>query len=100
MEKAEKTCSVEGCEGKIKAKMLCEKHYARQRRNGSPTALKNIGYGVEMLCSIEGCNGEHYSKGLCKHHYRSEYEYPKRKFKRLIKGKSLLELFGEQPSKK
>jgi len=31
-----RSCSIDSCEGKLKAKGMCDKHYMRMRRNGDP----------------------------------------------------------------
>lgn len=35
-----KICSVEGCDNKIKARKLCNKHYARWRNNGDASVIQ------------------------------------------------------------
>ncbi len=37
------TCAVDGCDRPAKAKALCEMHYRRQRRTGSPTGKRRPG---------------------------------------------------------
>ena len=50
-------CSIWGCNGKIKARGLCSRHYYGQQSS----------HGV---CSVEGCGRAHYAKGYCQRHWR------------------------------
>lgn len=55
---AERTCSIEGCEGKFLARGLCRPHYARWRAaNAAP-------------CTVEGCDHLGRQRGLCGMHYQ------------------------------
>lgn len=38
-----KICSIDNCRGEIIAKRLCSKHYARNRRHGSPDIILHVG---------------------------------------------------------
>lgn len=61
-------CSVDGCEGPIKSKSLCDKHYARMRRHGDVhVTLKSREHSD--VCSVEGCNNPYKSAGYCEKHY-------------------------------
>ena len=68
---AGQVCSVEGCGALVKAKGLCNTHYARLMRNGSPDLQPKV---VER-CSHEGCDRPVIAKGYCGKHY----EYFRRK---------------------
>jgi len=57
---ANKSCSVEGCEGKHQAKGLCRKHYELRRAANAPP------------CLVVDCKVSSYAKGLCRRHYREQ----------------------------
>lgn len=70
----ERTCSVDGCEGRHYGKGWCLRHYTRMRRHGSlddpepPTSALRV-------CSIEGCDqmtgiGTGGARGWCQRHYQ------------------------------
>lgn len=73
-------CRVEGCtqEATYKKAGWCPKHYARNRRTGSPTGSRRPpprgpqGYGP---CCVEGCEGVavYRSTGWCKAHYQRNW---------------------------
>jgi hypothetical protein len=77
-------CSVEGCDALILAKGLCNKHYLKLQRYGTPEpkkAFKNKG----KKCSVEGCEKPASQKGMCTTHYQrvrfhSSIELPKKDF--------------------
>jgi predicted DNA-binding transcriptional regulator AlpA len=77
-----KKCRMKDCSLYVKARELCEKHYARWLRNGDPTKIKTVEPKSISECTIKDCAEIHYSKGLCRTHYTKEYEYPRRKAKR------------------
>lgn len=65
----EGVCSVDGCNEPIKSKRLCEKHYTRQRRNGTTESLfKIVEIDVEN-CLVIGCERKHFRGGYCSTHY-------------------------------
>lgn len=64
----EGTCSVEGCNEAIKSKRLCEKHYARQLRNGT-LEVKNIPPFSIPTCLAVGCDRPYKTSGYCDTHY-------------------------------
>ena len=69
MAKAKSTCSIDGCETRVKARGFCCMHYKRFLRHGDPlagAAFRDSSQG----CSIEGCGREHYCKSLCEMHYQ------------------------------
>jgi hypothetical protein len=60
------TCAVDGCENKIKAKNLCDKHLQRLYRTGSIHIKTNI---VDMVkCVKPDCKREAVKRGLCNEH--------------------------------
>lgn len=58
-----KICNVDGCEKKHHSKGLCQMHYRRSKRHGSPY------YESQKICSIDGCNGKYFAKLYCIKHY-------------------------------
>lgn len=58
-------CCIEGCTGRVVAKDMCQKHYKRIERTGSPTLHKEF-----KTCSVEWCFTKVYAKGMCQKHYR------------------------------
>lgn len=40
-------CRVENCNQKVKAKLLCNKHYKRFERTGDPLGLRQKGYTID-----------------------------------------------------
>jgi hypothetical protein len=58
-------CSIEGCEGPVKARGWCTKHYMRWRAHGDPTYER-----PKSTCSIEGCDRPVEGRGWCHKHYR------------------------------
>jgi hypothetical protein len=65
-----KSCSIENCENKYKAKGFCSKHYQKNKRLGDPLAKKE-----KQFCSIENCENKHYAKGFCHKHYEKNKKY-------------------------
>ena len=62
------TCSVRGCSDPIKARLMCEKHYARNLRNGTiETKNKRINSKIEE-CLVIGCERVPTSGGFCGTH--------------------------------
>ena len=66
-----KICKVEGCEGDVKARGFCNKHYTRWMKYGQtelpPKIIKN--------CMVEGCDKEVHGKGYCNKHYERFKKY-------------------------
>jgi hypothetical protein len=54
---AVKTCSEDGCDGKVHGRGLSGMHYRRWRLT------------VATVCSVEGCDGRGGTRGLCAMHY-------------------------------
>jgi len=70
---AQRTCSIEGCDGKVLARGWCQKHYSRWYDHGDPE--KTVGKGrrpqpaTPRTCSVDGCERPHDSRGYCSMHY-------------------------------
>lgn len=63
-----RTCSVQDCTGRYKARGLCDKHYQRALRGGDlPT---NYVARLKRGCSVEGCQRRHYGAGFCNPHWQ------------------------------
>lgn len=60
------TCLYCGREAKRSKGTLCEAHYYRIRRTGSPGDYPIV--DGRQGCSVEGCDGEHRGRGLCSKH--------------------------------
>lgn len=59
------TCrAVEGCDGPVRARGLCGKHYQRIIRLGTTDLTR-----WDPICSVEGCEAKHRSNGYCQRHY-------------------------------
>jgi hypothetical protein len=63
---SERTCSVLGCAGTIKARGLCNKHYMHWRRDHPGEVVQRINDGP---CSVEGCSKPARTRGKCSPHY-------------------------------
>jgi hypothetical protein len=65
-----KACSVDGCNGTVRARGYCGAHYHRMDRYGDP--LKGAAYRARhgIACSVEGCRKPHEAHGYCVDHYR------------------------------
>jgi len=64
-------CKISGCDNLVKAIGLCEKHYARKRRNGHPLRLIN---SEIKICTIKGCRLKCHARYYCKKHYQRYVE--------------------------
>lgn len=65
----DKTCSVEGCEGRAIARGWCRKHYTRWDRYGDPL-YEPPPPPKANPCTVEGCTNPQKSRGWCQTHYR------------------------------
>lgn len=64
---AQRTCSVEGCDGRYLARGLCSKHYQRLRNSEDFTPQPKP--DPERPCSADGCTNYGHLKGMCTKHY-------------------------------
>lgn len=67
-------CSVEGCEGKHYGNGLCNKHYQKNRKYGSPLGVAVRKSKLAPTCQIEGCERKSRSRwqmgiSVCAMHY-------------------------------
>jgi len=62
-------CRIEGCAGPIRAKGLCQKHYARKQRHGDPEAVA-AQPAKGLPCSIQECGRPIVCRGWCSVHYQ------------------------------
>jgi hypothetical protein len=67
--KATQECSVDGCDGPIRARGYCNTHYLRWRRTGS-TDLPEITPAPIATCSVTGCGKIVRARGWCGLHYK------------------------------
>jgi hypothetical protein len=84
------TCSVEGCEGSVKAKKLCDMHLQRFYRSGSVGLATPRKYSLSIKgqprvtefvitkCRAAGCEVNSIGMGFCEFHYR-EFGLDKRR---------------------
>lgn len=63
-----RTCGVEGCDRRVKAKGYCNPHYMRWKRTGNPDGVFQLRCDVPKFCTVDGCNRSHDARGLCSVH--------------------------------
>lgn len=61
-----RTCSVDGCENKHRARGLCSKHYQRLAKGSDFIPHKP---DPTRPCSVDGCTNNGHLKGMCTKHY-------------------------------
>lgn len=69
-----RSCQVEGCQGKYFAKGFCAKHYHANRLQETKI-LKNrtiepMAAAVGRVCQVPDCNRTYFAKGFCATHYQ------------------------------
>lgn len=58
-------CEVTDCDGRAKAKGLCDMHWARRNKTGEPGPATHM----RLMCWVEGCESGTWARGYCKLHY-------------------------------
>lgn len=69
------TCNIDGCTSPIKAKLMCDMHYSRKRRNGTIETTRKKIVVENGKCLVIGCNNSHRRNGLCTTHLSYERLY-------------------------
>ena len=72
MAMSKRTCSIEGCGGRVSSRGWCRPHYNRWYRYGDPLAggPGRVYVKSGRTCTIEDCARPHYGGGLCNAHYQ------------------------------
>lgn len=60
------TCKLDGCEGEVRGKGYCDRHYRAWRRGKLPKARYRT-------CNEKGCTKPTHHRGLCEEHFKSVY---------------------------
>ena len=63
------SCTVLDCTTSVYGKGLCRKHYALNRRRGTPTPAAKVKV-PKPPCAVDGCINTSYAKGICQSHYQ------------------------------
>lgn len=71
----QKICSVEGCERPVRSRGLCNPHYIRRKRYGSPLKGAPERGAQPDKCIVDGCPNAPIAKGLCPKHYALARKY-------------------------
>jgi hypothetical protein len=66
----DKLCTVKDCNKPVKAKNMCDMHYARVKRTNSVDIIRK-----SVLCLVEGCGKEAFSAVYCTRHHYSFKKY-------------------------
>lgn len=65
-------CNVDGCEGVVRSRGYCARHYENFRRTGEPLSLREQKALLpKPLCAIGGCGRPVRLKGMCNRHYEN-----------------------------
>jgi hypothetical protein len=78
-------CSTPGCENPVKARKLCETHYARIRRKGSTERTTRRLKKVPEKCLVIDCGKDHYAMGYCQTHRSYDIKYGSPYLPKIIK---------------
>lgn len=81
----DRTCEVDGCEGRHLAHGLCQGHYSRHRRGldiGAPLRAKRPITTEATTCKADQCSERGTTKDLCPRHYELQYRAETRKARR------------------
>lgn len=68
-------CSVKGCFNKKHSKGFCAKHYAKWKKYGDPTVVKQCDYYRGKKCKVDECGKEAKAKEFCFKHYNTYKKY-------------------------
>jgi 5-methylcytosine-specific restriction endonuclease McrA len=72
----EKLCSAVGCDATASRRSLCNRHYERQRKYGSPHIVMGTVPGqIKGICSVIDCFRFVAARGLCNRHYVRKRRY-------------------------
>ena len=64
-----KHCSVPKCHRPARAGKMCNAHYARYKRCGSPLGKQVMRDSKSAICSVKGCGSPYKARGFCSTHY-------------------------------
>ncbi|WP_309317411.1 endonuclease VII domain-containing protein [Streptomyces salinarius] len=62
-----RTCVIEGCEGAVRARDWCTRHYQRWQKHGDPGGVEVRSWGRQG-CDVDDCERPHYGHGYCNTH--------------------------------
>jgi len=65
------TCSIPACNGIVRGRGYCSKHYTRLRKYGDPMFVQKV--RRMGSCSIPGCNRTHYGLSFCRLHWERNH---------------------------
>jgi hypothetical protein len=68
---AERTCSIDGCDGPVVSRGWCRKHYQHWHAYGDPLVMDAAKPPDLAVCSIEGCGRLQRARGCCGRHYEN-----------------------------
>jgi len=73
MAKANRRCSVDGCNDNVVARGWCDAHYRRWKRHGTTDTPQSLKKTIHKQCRVDGCGGNPNvlgtAKGYCPAHY-------------------------------
>ena len=71
----DRTCSIDGCSTRVKARGLCSRHYYRASVDGTLEQYARRFVPVTGDCSTLGCDRPAEVKGMCSRHYANLHRY-------------------------